>query len=61
MFVTLPHSTTKIYIHIFDLIEKSMDGKYERGIEGIHTLIIVDVCISVNFLIHRCPGTILQT
>jgi hypothetical protein len=26
-----------------------------------HTLIIVDVCISVNFLIHRCPGTILQT
>lgn len=31
------------------------------GADRAVALIIVDVCISVNFLIQRCPATMLQT
>lgn len=42
----------KIWIGDFDL-------KYEYYLAV--ALIIVDVCISVNFFIQRCPATILHT
>ena len=55
---TLPHSTRKTKAQCFTAQERPSSRTKRRSHS---TLIIVDVCMSVNFLMHRCPGTMLHT
>lgn len=54
-------TTPNIIIECFPHIHKISSNIYLSGAERAVALIMVDVCMSVNFLMHLWPGTMLHT